>query len=35
MKLAEEGAEVMLAARSAELLKEVQAEIEHKGGRAA
>ena len=35
LKLAEEGAEVMLAARSAELLKEVQAEIEHKGGRAA
>ena len=35
LKLAEEGAEVMLAARSAELLKEVQAEIKHKGGRAA
>jgi 3-oxoacyl-[acyl-carrier protein] reductase len=35
LKLAEEGAEVMLAARSAELLKEVQAEIESKGGKAA
>ena len=35
LKLAEEGAEVMLAAKNVELLKEVQAEIEQKGGRAA
>src|ERR1022692_1399213 len=35
LKLAEEGAEVMLAARNAGLLKESQAEIESKGGRAA
>ena len=35
LKLAEEGAAVMLAARNAELLKEVRAEIETKGGRAA
>ena len=35
MKLAEEGASVMLAARNADLLKDVQAQIENKGGRAA
>jgi NAD(P)-dependent dehydrogenase (short-subunit alcohol dehydrogenase family) len=35
LKLAEEGAEVMLAARDAELLKEAKAEIDSKGGKAA
>jgi 3-oxoacyl-[acyl-carrier protein] reductase len=35
LKLAEDGAVVMLAARNAELLKGVRAEIESKGGRAA
>ena len=35
MKLSEDGAAVMLAARNAELLKELRAEIETKGGRAA
>jgi 3-oxoacyl-[acyl-carrier protein] reductase len=35
LKLAGEGAEVMLAARNAELLKEAHAEIESKGGKAA
>jgi 3-oxoacyl-[acyl-carrier protein] reductase len=35
LKLAEDGAAVMLAARNAELLKGVRAEIESKGGRAA
>src|ERR1017187_4160128 len=35
LKLAEDGAAVMLAARNAELLKEVRAEIESQGGRAA
>src|SRR6202142_4107584 len=35
LKLAEEGAEVMLTARNAELLKEAKAEIESKGGKAA
>jgi len=35
LKLAEDGAAVMLAARNAELLKEVRAQIESKGGRAA
>jgi 3-oxoacyl-[acyl-carrier protein] reductase len=35
LKLAEDGAAVMLAARNAELLKEARAEIESKGGRAA
>ena len=35
MKLAEDGAAVMLAARNAELLKELRAEIESKGGKAA
>ena len=35
MKLAEDGAAVMLAARNAELLKGVRAEIESKVGRAA
>ena len=35
LKLAEEGAAVMLAARNAELLKEARAEIENKGGKAA
>jgi NAD(P)-dependent dehydrogenase (short-subunit alcohol dehydrogenase family) len=35
LKLAEEGAAVMLAARNAELLKEVRAQIESKGGTAA
>jgi 3-oxoacyl-[acyl-carrier protein] reductase len=35
LKLAEDGAAVMLAARNAELLKEAGAEIESKGGKAA
>jgi NAD(P)-dependent dehydrogenase (short-subunit alcohol dehydrogenase family) len=35
LKLAENGAAVMLAARNAELLKGVRAEIESKGGKAA
>ena len=35
LKLAREGAEVMLAARNAELLKDAQAEIESNGGKAA
>ena len=35
LKLAEDGAAVMLAARNAELLKEAQAEIESNGGKAA
>jgi NADP-dependent 3-hydroxy acid dehydrogenase YdfG len=35
LKLAEDGAAVMLAARNAELLKRVRAEIESKRGRAA
>ena len=35
LKLAGEGATVMLAARNAELLKEAQAEIESNGGKAA
>src|ERR1022692_2112915 len=35
LKLAEDGAAVMLAARNAELLKELRAEIESKVGRAA
>jgi 3-oxoacyl-[acyl-carrier protein] reductase len=35
LKLAEDGAAVMLAARNAELLKGVRAEIESKGGGAA
>jgi 3-oxoacyl-[acyl-carrier protein] reductase len=35
LKLAEEGAAVMLAARNAELLKEARVEIENKGGKAA
>ena len=35
MKLAEDGAAVMLAARNAELLKELRVEIETNGGRAA
>jgi 3-oxoacyl-[acyl-carrier protein] reductase len=34
LKLVEDGAAVMLAARNAELLKELQDEIEIKGGRA-
>jgi 3-oxoacyl-[acyl-carrier protein] reductase len=34
LKLAEEGAAVMLAARNAELLREAQAEIQSKGGSA-
>ena len=35
LKLAEDGAAVMLAARNAELLKEARVEIENKGGKAA
>lgn len=35
MKLAEEGAAVMPAARNAELLRDARVEIENKGGQAA